>query len=57
MSRKVYKVLVGKHEGTKPLRRKRRRWKDGIRMDSWRLAGGVWSKFNWISEGAGGGLL
>jgi hypothetical protein len=31
--RKVYKVLVGKPEGKKPLGRPRRRWEDGIRMD------------------------
>jgi hypothetical protein len=31
--RKVYKVLVGKHKGKKPLRRPRHRWEDGIRMD------------------------
>jgi hypothetical protein len=31
--RKVYKVLVGKPEGKKPLERPRRRWEDGIRMD------------------------
>jgi hypothetical protein len=31
--RKVYKVLVGKPEGKRPLGRPRRTWKDGIRMD------------------------
>jgi hypothetical protein len=31
--RKVYKILVGKPEGKKPLGRPRRRWEDGIRMD------------------------
>jgi hypothetical protein len=31
--RKMYKVLVGKPEGKRPLGRPRRRWKDGIRMD------------------------
>jgi hypothetical protein len=31
--RKVYKVLVGKPEGKRPLGRPRRRWKDGIRMN------------------------
>jgi hypothetical protein len=30
--RNVYKVLLGKPEGKRPLRRPRRRW-DGIRMD------------------------
>jgi hypothetical protein len=31
--RKVYKVLVGKLEGKRPLGRPRRRWEDGVRMD------------------------
>jgi hypothetical protein len=31
--RKVYKVLVRKPEGKRPLERPRRRWEDGIRMD------------------------
>jgi hypothetical protein len=31
--RKVYKILVGKPEGKRPLRRPRRRWEDGVRMD------------------------
>jgi hypothetical protein len=31
--RKVYNVLVRKHEGKRPLWRPRRRWEDGIRMD------------------------
>jgi hypothetical protein len=29
---KVYKVMVGKPEGKRPLRRPRRRWEDGFRM-------------------------
>jgi hypothetical protein len=31
--RKVYKVLVGKPEGKRPLGRRRHRWEDGIRMN------------------------
>jgi hypothetical protein len=31
--RKVYKVLVGKPEGKRPLGRPRPRWEDRIRMD------------------------
>jgi hypothetical protein len=31
--RNVYKVLVGKREGKRPLERPRRRWEDGIKMD------------------------
>jgi hypothetical protein len=29
----VYRVLVGKSEGKRPLGRMRRRWENGIRMD------------------------
>jgi len=29
----VYRVLVVKHEGRRPLGRPRRRWKDNIKMD------------------------
>jgi len=31
--RVVYRVLVGKPEGSSPLRRPRRRWVDNIRKD------------------------
>jgi hypothetical protein len=31
--RKVYKVLVGKPEGRRPLGRPKSRWEDGVRMD------------------------
>ena len=31
--RGVFKVLVGKPEGKRPLGRTRRRWKDNIKMD------------------------
>jgi hypothetical protein len=31
--RKVYRVLMGKKEGKRPLGRPRHRWEDGIRMD------------------------
>jgi hypothetical protein len=57
--RKVYKVVVGKPEGKRPLGRPRRRWENEIRVDlreiGWRW--GVWSGFIWLRIGAGGGLL
>ena len=31
--RGVYRVLVGKPEGKRPLGRRRRRWEDNIKMD------------------------
>jgi hypothetical protein len=39
--RKMYKLLVGKPEGKRPLRRLRHRWEDGIRMDLEKIAWGV----------------
>jgi hypothetical protein len=44
--RKVYKVLVGKPEGKRPLEIPRRRWEDGIRMDlrEMGLDGVEWSR-------------
>jgi hypothetical protein len=41
--RNLYRVLVGKPEGKRPLERPRRRWEDGIKMDPRRLAGRMWS--------------
>jgi hypothetical protein len=55
--RKVYKVLVGKPEGKRPLERPRRRWEDGIRMDLRETGSGVWTGFDWLRIGTCGGLL
>jgi hypothetical protein len=56
--RKVFKVLVGKPKGRKPLGRPRRRWKDGVRMDLNEIGlGGGWIGFDWLRTGTGGGLL
>jgi hypothetical protein len=41
----VYKVLVGKSEGKRLLRRPRRRWEDGFRMDLGEIA---WGCVEWI---------
>jgi hypothetical protein len=54
--RKVYKVLVGKPEGKRPLGRPRRRWEEGIRMDLGETGLGVWIGFDWLRTGTGGGL-
>jgi hypothetical protein len=56
--RKVYKVLVGKPEGKRPLGRPRRRWEDGIRMDLREIGlRGVWIGFDSLRTGTGGELL
>ena len=43
--RGVYRVLVGKPEGKRPLGRPRRRWVDNIRMDLWDV--GIWTGLGW----------
>jgi hypothetical protein len=43
--RKVYRVLMGKSEGKRPLERPRHRWEDGIRMD---LRETGWGSVQWI---------
>jgi hypothetical protein len=54
--RKVYKALVVKPEGKRPLGRPRRRW-GGIRMDLRQIGWGVWIGFDWLRIGTGGELL
>jgi hypothetical protein len=57
--RNVYRVLVGKPEGKRPLEIPRRRREDGIKMDLREIdwGGGVWSGFSWLRIGTVGGLL
>jgi hypothetical protein len=43
--RDVYKVLVGKPKGKRPLRRPRHRWEDNIKLDLWET--GI-NGANWI---------
>jgi hypothetical protein len=55
--RKVYKVLVVKPEGNRPLGRPRRRWEDGVRMDLREIGLGVWIGFDWLRTGTVSGVL
>jgi hypothetical protein len=55
--RNVYRVLVGKPEGKRPLERPRRRWEDGIKMDLREIGWGVRCGFTWLRIGIIGGLL
>jgi hypothetical protein len=55
--RKVYKVLVGKPEGERPLGRPRRKWEDGIRMYRREIYWGMWIGFDWLRIGTGGEML
>jgi len=55
--RGVYRVLVGKPEGKRPLGRPRRRWVDNIRLISRRWDVGIWTGFGWPRIETGGGRL
>jgi hypothetical protein len=44
-TRNVYRILVGKPEGERPLGRPRRRWVDNIKMD---LRETGWDGMDWI---------
>jgi hypothetical protein len=57
VERKVYKVLVGKPEGNRPLERRRHRWEDWIRMNLWEIGLWVLIGFNCLRTGTVGGLL
>jgi hypothetical protein len=52
--RNVYRVLVGKPEGKRPLERPTCRWEDGLKRD---LRGISWSGFTWLRIGIVGRLL
>jgi hypothetical protein len=54
--RDVHKVLEGKPEGKRPLRRSRRRWQDNIKMDL-KEVGGVETGWCWLKIRTGGGHL
>jgi len=49
--------LVGKSEGTRPLRRPRRKWEDNIKMDLQEVDWGAWTGPIWLRLGKVGGLL
>jgi hypothetical protein len=52
--RNTYRLLVGKPEGKRPLRRPRHRWVDNIRMD---LGEVMWTGSVWLRIGTGGERL
>jgi hypothetical protein len=47
----VYRVLMGKPEGKRPLARPRRRWEEGRKWDV-----GVWTGLSWLRIEGGGHL-
>jgi len=55
-SRSVYRVLVEKSEGKRPIGRRRHRWKDNIKIDLQEVGcGGL--NWIWLRIGTGGGHL
>jgi hypothetical protein len=56
--RGVYRVLVGRPEGRRPLGRPRRRWENNIKINFKKWDGGrSWTGLIWLRIGTGGGLL
>jgi len=51
---RLYRALVGKPEGKRPLGRPRRRWEDNIKMDLQDVGCGVWTGLSWLRIGTGG---
>jgi hypothetical protein len=47
----VYRVFVGKREGTRPLGRPRHRGEDHIKMDLRDVGCGVWTGWSWLRIG------
>jgi hypothetical protein len=54
--RGVYRILVGKFEGKRPLGRSRLRWGDNIKTDL-KKDGGTWNGLNWLRMRTTVGLL
>jgi hypothetical protein len=55
--RSVYRVLVGRPGGKRPLDRPKRRWEDNIKMDLGRWISMGRTGFGWLRIGRSGGFL
>ena len=55
--RSVYRVLVGKPEGKRPLGRPRRRWENNIKMDLQEVDVRLWTGSSWLMIAADGRSL
>jgi len=55
--RGVYRVLVGKPEGKRPLGRPKSRWEDNIKIGLQKVGGVVRTGRSWLRIGTGGGHL
>jgi hypothetical protein len=56
-NRNAYRILTGKPEGKRPLRRPRCRWEDNIRMDLREIGCGGMDRIIWIRMETSGGFL
>jgi hypothetical protein len=55
--RGVYRVLIGRPEGKRPLGRPRRRWEDNIKLNLREIRIDGRTGFTWLRIGSNGGLL
>ena len=55
--RGVYRILMGKREGKRPLGRPRIGWEDNNKMDLQEVMWGVWAGSIWLRIGTGSGQL
>jgi hypothetical protein len=55
--RGVYRVLVGRPEGKRPLGRPRHKWEDNIKMDLRKIGIDGRTGFSWLRIGSSGGLV
>jgi hypothetical protein len=53
----MYRVLVGRPQGKKPLGRPRCRWEDNIKIDFRKCGVGVWIVMSWLRIETGSGHL
>jgi hypothetical protein len=53
----IYKILIIKPEGMRPLGRHRRRWEDDMKMGPKENGSRVWTGLNWLVIRPSGGLL
>jgi hypothetical protein len=54
--RGAYRILVGRSEGRRSLRRPRCRLEDNFKMDLQEVGWGTWTGLSWLRIGTGGGL-
>jgi hypothetical protein len=52
--RGIYRVLVGKSEGKRPLGRPRHKWEYNIKMDLQEFGCVAWTALMWLKIGTGG---